>query len=189
MKREISDRTILDEFTEDFCEIVEKHCKYFICSGFSAIASGRSRGTEDIDMIIEKLNPQKFIKLHNALVKAGFECIQSHEALEIFNYLDENLSIRYVKKGEYLPEMELHFSKDILDEIQLKERIKMPFTKLDIYFAPLEGNIAFKEDWLKSDKDMEDAKHLRIVYQGEFDEERINKFKRLIKEVRLKNAR
>ena len=83
----------------------------------------------------------------------------------------------------------LNVSKDILDEIQLKERIKMPFTKLDIYFAPLEGNIAFKEDWLKSDKDMEDAKHLRIVYQGEFDEERINKFKRLIKEVRLKNAR
>ena len=53
MEREIRDRNILDTFCTEFCDIVEKHCKYIIVSGFVAIASGRTRGTEDIDMIIE----------------------------------------------------------------------------------------------------------------------------------------
>lgn len=187
MKREVDDKTILDKFAEEFCEIVDKHCGYFICSGFSAIASGRSRGTEDIDMILEKLSKEDFLKLHKGLVKKGFECIQSENPEEVFNYLNEGASIRYVRKNEHLPEMEIHFAKDVLDEIQLNERIKMPFTRLNIWFAPLEGNIAFKEEWLKSEKDMEDAKHLRIVYEGKFSEDKVNKFKKLIREVRLKN--
>lgn len=189
MKREVDDKTILDKFAEGFCQVVEKHCKYFICSGFSAIASGRSRGTEDIDMVIEKFSKEDFLKLHRDLVRKGFECIQSQNSEEVFDYLDKGDSIRYVWKNEHLPEMEIHFAKDVLDGIQLEERIKMPFTRLNIWFAPLEGNIAFKEEWLKSEKDMEDAKHLRIVYEGEFSEDKINKFKKLIKKVRLKNER
>ncbi len=51
MEREVSDRNILDKFTEEFCSIIEKHCQYIVVSGFVAIASGRTRGTEDIDMI------------------------------------------------------------------------------------------------------------------------------------------
>jgi len=181
MKREIDDKTILDKFTEGFCNVVDKHIKYFVCSGFVAISSGRSRGTEDIDMIIEKVSKERFLDLHDDLVKNGFECIQSETPEEVFNYLDEGMSIRYVWKGEHLPEMEVHFVKDILDEMQLHDRIKMPFTKLDIYFAPLEGNIAFKEEWLKSDKDLEDAKHLRIIYKGEISEKEISKVKEKIK--------
>lgn len=53
MIREIKNRTILDEFTEAFVNVVEKHVEYIIVSEFVAIAHGRSRGTEDIDMIIE----------------------------------------------------------------------------------------------------------------------------------------
>lgn len=189
MKREVDDKTILDKFTEEFCSIVEAHCKYFICSGFSAIASGRSRGTEDIDMVIENLSKENFFKFHYDLIEKGFECIQSNKVEDVWNYLNDELSVRYVKKGEYLPEMEIHFAKDYLDEIQLNQRVKMPFTKLNIYFAPLEGNIAFKEELLKSDKDIEDARHLRIIYKGEFDENKINKFKELIKKLRLKNEK
>ena len=43
MERKISDKTILDEFAEDFCKIIDKHVKYIICSGFVAIVHGRSR--------------------------------------------------------------------------------------------------------------------------------------------------
>ncbi len=185
MKREVTERTILDKFTEDFCKVVDTHCRYFICSGFSAIASGRSRGTEDIDMVIDKLSEEKFLDLHNDLVKNGFECMQSSSGKEVFSYLNDNLSVRYVWQGEHLPEMEIHFSKDELDEEQLRDRIKMGFTDLEVYFAPLEGNIAFKEELLKSDKDLEDAKHLRIVYEGEFNEDKINLFKEKIKKLRL----
>ncbi len=46
--RTISDLGVLASTCKKFCEVLERHCKYMIVSGFVAIASGRSRGTEDI---------------------------------------------------------------------------------------------------------------------------------------------
>lgn len=188
MERKVDDRTILDKFAEDFCAIVDKYVKYIVCSGFVSIAHGRARGTEDIDMIIEKLPEEKFIRLHKDLIKNGFVCVQSDEPVSIFNdYLKEGMSVRYVlnEEGYFPPEMEIKFAKDFLDEEQLKTRIKLPLTGLDIYFSSIESNIAFKEELLKSDKDLEDAKHLKIVYAGKFDEDKINKIKKQIKINRL----
>ncbi|MFA4953176.1 MAG: hypothetical protein WC584_03065 [Candidatus Pacearchaeota archaeon] len=188
MDRKIDDKTILDKFAEEFCAIVEKYAKYIVCSGFVAIAHGRTRGTEDIDMIVEKISEKNFVVLHKDLINHGFVCIQSDNSKEIYNnYLKNKMSVRYVLKSEgYFPsEMEIKFSKDLLDEEQLKERVKFPLTGLDIYFSSIESNIAFKEELLKSDKDMEDARHLRIIYESEFDEEKINKIKKKIKELRL----
>jgi hypothetical protein len=65
MRREITERTILDTFAQDFVDVVEKHAKYIIVSGFVAIAHGRSRGTEDVDLIIERIGKDSFRKLHD----------------------------------------------------------------------------------------------------------------------------
>lgn len=187
-RRNIDDKTILDKFAEKFCAIVEKHARYIVCSGFVAIAHGRARGTEDIDMIVEKISENNFIALHEDLIAHGFVCIQSDNPEEIYDdYLKNKLSVRYVLKSEgyFPPEMEIKFPKDSLDEEQLKERVKFPLTGLDIYFSSVESNIAFKEELLKSDKDMEDARHLRIIYESKFDEDKINKIKKRIKELRL----
>lgn len=187
--RHVDDKTILDKFAEDFCRIVEKHVKYIICSGFVAIAHGRTRGTEDIDMIIEKTSKKIFIELHNDLRENGFVCIQSNHVEEIYdNYLVKGDSVRYVydEEGFFPPEMEIKLAKDGLDRSQLNERIKLPLTGLDIYFSSIEGNIAFKEELLKSDKDIEDANHLRIIYEGKINEAKIDMIKHKIKKLRLK---
>src|SRR3989344_3032504 len=121
-ERKIGDRTILDKFAEQFCDIVDKHCKYIVCSGFVAIAHGRTRGTEDIDMIVEKLNKEQFIYLHKDLIKGGFVCVKSDFPDSIYDdYLNEGVSVRYVQKGKdfFPPEMEIKFAKDSLDEEQL----------------------------------------------------------------------
>ncbi len=187
--RSIGDKTILDVFVEDFCVIVEKHAKYIICSGFVAIAHGRTRGTEDIDMIIGRITKQKFIEMHHDLSKNGFICIQSDDPIEIYgSYLDRGDSVRYVydEEGFFPPEMEIKFAKDELDISQLNERIKLPLTGLDVYFSSIEANIAFKEELLKSDKDMEDARHLRIIYEGKINEDKITEIKEKIRKLRLK---
>ena len=188
IERNIEDRTILDEFAEQFCDIVNKHCKYIVCSGFVAIAHGRTRGTEDIDMIVENLNKEQFINLHKDLIKGGFVCIQSDSADSIYmDYLSNGDSVRYVTqdKNFFPPEMEIKFAKDELDNEQLNSRTKLPLTKLDIYFSSIEGNIAFKEELLKSQKDLEDAKHLRIIYEGKFDEDKIRQIKEKIRLIKL----
>src|SRR3989339_43078 len=113
--RSVEDKTILDKFVEDFCKITDKHVKYIICSGFVAISHGRTRGTEDIDMIIERMSKPEFINFHNDLIKNNFVCIQSDNQSDIFdNYLSKGDSIRYVvnDEGYFPPEMEIKFAKD-----------------------------------------------------------------------------
>ncbi len=186
MIRGIDDRNILDSFAEKFCKVVDRHVRYIVVSGFVAIAHGRTRATEDIDMIIERIDFNTFKKLHEELIKEGFECLQSSKAEEIYDYLVKGDSVRYVKTGSFLPpEMEMKFAKDDIDEIQIKTRKKLPFTGLDIWFSNIEMNIAFKEEYLKTNKDMEDARHLRIIYKDEISEDDINKIKKMIREKRL----
>ncbi len=186
MSREIKERTILDTFAEDFVHIVKKHTKYAIVSGFVAIAHGRSRGTEDVDIIIENIKKDAFIKMHNDLLMAGFECIQSKDPEVIYDdYLKDKTSVRYVRKGHFIPEMELKLAKDELDDYQIRTRKKLPLTGLDLYFSSIEMNIAFKEELLRSEKDMDDAKHLRIIYSDVLDESEITKIKAEIRRLRL----
>jgi hypothetical protein len=82
--------------------------------------------------------------------------------------------------------MEIKFAKDVLDDYQLKTRIKLELTGLDVWFSSINMNVAFKEYYLKSDKDIEDARHLRLVYPELINENEIKKIKKLIKEYRLK---
>src|SRR3989338_6328935 len=136
MKRNISDRNILDDFCHRFCDVLESHCKYIVVSGFVAISSGRTRGTEDIEIIIESLDKERFLSLHKDLVKAGFVCMQSDEPEELFaRYLAEKTSIRYTFDDYPVPEMELMFSKDLLDDMQIETRIKLALTGLDVWFS------------------------------------------------------
>lgn len=188
MERSTGDRNLLNEFAADFVRALGKNkIRYIIVSGFVAIAHGRSRGTEDIDMIIEKISPEKFGRLHSGLVKAGFECLQGSKPRTLFDdYLKENTALRYVRKGQFIPEMELKLAKDALDDKQIEERIRLPLTGLTFYFSSIETNIAFKEELLKSPKDLEDAKHLRIIYAEKLDEAKIGEMKKLIREYRLK---
>jgi len=95
------------------------------------------------------------------------------------------MSVRYTYSDSFLPEMELRFVSDPLDEYQIQTRTKIPLTGLDIYFSTVEMNIAFKEFYLKSDKDLEDAKHLRMVYADSLREEEIVKIKKMIQQWRM----
>ena len=81
--------------------------------------------------------------------------------------------------------MEIKFVKDKLDEFQIQTRIKLPLTGLDVWFSSINMNIAFKEEYLKSEKDLKDAIHLRKVYPELVNEHEINNIKKLIKELKL----
>lgn len=187
MGRQISDSNILNAFVRDFVQVLDNQkIRYIIVSGFVAISHGRSRGTEDIDLIIERIPQTDFFLLHTNLLKAGFECLQGDNASELYeDYLSEQLSLRYVRKGGFVPEMELKLAKDQLDKEQLRERTKLPLTRLPFFFSSIETNLAFKEELLKSPKDLEDARHLRIIYAEKIDEKKVKRIKALIRRYRL----
>lgn len=175
----VDDMNLLTRFTTDFCSIVEKHCPYVVVSGFLAISSGRSRGTEDIDIIIPKLSLEQFKKLHSDLtVKFSLFHLEGLALEELYVYLEE-ANVRYVYKDRLIPNMEVKFARSVLDEDNLQKRRKIPLTGVDIYFAPIECAIAYKE-YLGSEKDLEDARHLQKVYEDEIDDKELSRYKELI---------
>ena len=111
--------------------------------------------------------------------------MQSSKPEEVYEYLIDNTSVRFTRKNSPLPEMEVKFVKDELDLFQLDQRVKFPLTGLEVWFSNVNINIAFKEEYLKSPKDLEDARHLRIVYEEIIDEKEIKRIKEMIKRLRL----
>ena len=185
MDRRVSDVNILNKFTEDFCGVVNLYAKYIVVSGFVAISHGRSRGTEDVDIIIERLSFSRFKELHDALVSVGFECLYPLKVEDIYEHLVGKLNARYSWKGVELPNMEVKFAKDSLDDEQFENREKIEFTGVDVFFPKIEESVAFKEECLGSEKDMEDAKHLRLIYEGKLDEDYIGEYKKKIRRIKF----
>ncbi len=72
--------TELDIFVKDFIDILKEHLDYLIVSGFVSIATGRTRGTEDIDIISPIIDKDKFLKFFKDLQKKSFWCYQADNA-------------------------------------------------------------------------------------------------------------
>jgi len=50
----------VDKFVLEFVDLLKNHFRYVIVSGYVAILFGRSRGTEDIGILIEKITKSEF---------------------------------------------------------------------------------------------------------------------------------
>ena len=51
--------TELDQFVNDFLNILKKHADYLIVSGFVSISTGRTKGTEDVDVLVPIMDKEK----------------------------------------------------------------------------------------------------------------------------------
>ena len=171
----------LDKFVLDFVGVVEKHCKYVIVSGYVSILFGRSRVTEDIDMIISSMDRKAFEKLHADLIKKGFDVVNVDDLDELYGLLTTKHSIRYAYKGGVIPNMELKFAHDRLQKEILEANLKVIIGGKVLHVSPLELQIAFKEKILGSEKDKEDARHLEIMFKNNLDKEKLKVYRLMLK--------
>ena len=167
----------LDHFVLAFVRIIEKHTFYCIISGYLAILFGRSRATEDIDMFIERMDKFSFLKMYQELKEKGFWCLNTEKGEDIFEYLQEGVSVRFARKKEIIPNMEIKFAKKPLDEQSLQDTVKVVTDKGTMIISSLESNIAYKRYALKSDKDIEDAKYLQEIFKEYIDLKKLKKIK------------
>jgi len=170
----------LDKFVLKFTKILEKHTDYVIVSGYVSILLGRTRGTEDVDIFIKKLDKKKFIILYNNLRKDGYWCLNDEDSNEIYEYLKDGLAVRFALKNETIPNFEIKFAKKRLAIGSFEDRINVITKGGKIKISSLERQIAFKRYYLKSDKDLEDAKHIEEVFKNNIDHKKINIYKNLI---------
>lgn len=159
----------LDDFVANFTSILNKaNLRYVVVSGYVSILFGRSRSSEDVDMILEKINLKQFKTLWDLLTK-DFECINVGKAEDAYEeYLSTGHAIHFSERMKFIPNMEVKFPKTPLDEWTLEYRKTVTVNGKVMYISPLELQIPYKL-FLGSEKDIEDAKYLHNLFKGKID--------------------
>jgi len=159
----------LDRLVLDYVSVLDgTEVKYVVVSGYVAILFGRSRSSEDVDLLMEKIERKKFFRLWEAL-SHRFECLNTRDAAEAYDeYLLYDTALRFSYPGRFIPNMEVKFPKKTIDSWTLENRKKVVLNKKTIYVSPIEVQIPFKL-FLGSEKDIEDASHLYEVFKQRID--------------------
>jgi len=169
--------TKLDQFAFDIIDILKKYTNYVIISGYVSIFFGRSRATEDIDMFIDKIHYDKFLEMYNEFTAKGFEFTIDNPAKLYNDYLmKKDGAINIWRKNLPLLRMEIKIARKPSQTMVLLNPIKVHINDKYIFFGQIESQIAYKRYISKSEKDLEDARHLEIVFEG-IDKEKIKYYK------------
>ncbi len=165
----------LDTFVLDFLRVLKAYTDYVIVSGYVTILFGRARGTEDIDIIIEKMDRGMFDSFFNDLTEKNYWFLNSDDQNELFSMLNESLAIRIAKSGEIIPNIELKFVKDYFDNFSLKNSPKVKMGDHEMKISPIELQIPYKL-YLSGDKDIEDAIYLYEIFKETIDRKTLKNF-------------
>ena len=181
INRELSE---LDIFVKDFVQVLKKHSDYLIVSGYVSISTGRTRGTEDVDIIVPIMDKESFNSLFEDLEKNNFWCYQGENPNEIYNfYIKDLVSIRFSRKDEMFPNIEVvpfdQTKKAKVFEFNNPQKIKIKDFEFKI--PPVEFEILYKEIILSTKKDFEDANHIRAFFSKLLKEERFEEYGNIIK--------
>ena len=153
--------------------------KYVIVSGYVSILFGRSRNSEDVDLIIAPITEQKFVSLWKAL--ENFDCLNTDSSEEAYQkYLQGDIAIRFARHNEAIPNMEIKLARIALDKWALDQRLPVVFNSIKLYVSPIELQIAYKL-LLGSEKDIEDARHLYKLLEEYLDKQVLARFNRQFK--------
>lgn len=170
-KIELSEKVLtnLDRFVLDFLPILEEKTSYVIVSGYVAILFGRSRGTEDVDILIPPLEEDVFCQLHQALIDGGFEFLNAENSHGLWDMLGKGMGIRIARKDQFIPNIELKFLKNVVDSHVFQNRTLVTIPDASVYISPIDVQIAYKL-YLGSDKDIEDAVYLWEIFKSDLDQ-------------------
>lgn len=175
--------TSLDVFLKDFLEILKKYSDYLVVSGFVSISSGRVRGTEDIDILVEIFTKERFIEFFNDLDKNGFWCYQGDNGEEAYEYVKNLDCIRFARKNEMFPNIEFisinKTKKAKYYEYTHPQRIRI--NEFEFKIPPIEFEIIYKEVILTGKKDIEDARHLRTFFSDIIDIKKFDEYEKIIR--------
>jgi hypothetical protein len=160
--------TLLDRFVLDFTAILWRSTPYVVVSGYVAILFGRSRGTEDIDILIPPMGMDAFQALHDSLLRAGYEFLNAEDARGLHEMLAGRTGVRIAVKDQVIPNIELKYLKDKIDEQVLSGCLTVLIPGGQIFISPIEIQIPYKLS-LGSDKDIEDALYLWEIFRGYID--------------------
>jgi hypothetical protein len=175
VSRELSE---LDKDVLEFTQILDAcGVDYVIVSGYVAILTGRSRSTEDIDVILESLSETETEQLVTELKNQGYWGM-AMPLNEMYSMLSEGSRIRIAEDGEMYPNFETWFVSNDVEREALSNPLTVAFDEGQIEISPLELQIAYKLRLAQAadsliGKDFEDALHLYLTFEERFNTEQL----------------
>ena len=175
--------TELDRFVKSFLDVLKKYSDYLVVSGFVSIATGRARGTEDVDIFMPIMEEMQFDSLFGSLQNKGFWCYQGDDSKGVYDHIKKMTSVRFARIGEMFPNIELvpidRTRKAKYFEFTHPQKIRVKDFEFKV--PPIEFEILYKEIVLGSEKDRADAHHLRAVFSEILNSERFKEYEAVIK--------
>jgi len=188
---ELSDDTLaisrtLSELDKDVIEFITvlDSCDvdYVIVSGYVAILTGRSRATEDIDIVLERLSVEEMDRLVSTLKDQGYWGM-AMPLDEMYSMLSEGDRIRIAEEGEMFPNFETWFVSNDVEREALETALRVELNDSQIQISPIELQIAYKlrlaqQAGTLDGKDFEDALHLYLTFEEQFKGEELEGYVR-----------
>jgi hypothetical protein len=131
----------LDLFVIDFIKILEKYTDYVIVSGYVSTLFGRSRGTEDIDIFIEKMDFQTFKQLKDELRQKKYWFLNAKNPLELYAMLNNKLAIRAAIQDTVIQNIKIKFTNNRIDQDSLQKHMEVKIDRDIINILLLEIQI------------------------------------------------
>ncbi|PSP92527.1 hypothetical protein BRC91_12985 [Halobacteriales archaeon QS_4_62_28] len=153
----------LDELAIRFSEILGQFdVKHVYIAGYVSILAGRARSTEDIDVLIERIDEETADELAETLDEEGFWG-PAMPLSSMYEMLDNGDNIWVAPDDQITPHLEVKFARDEFDRASLQNAITARIGDDAISIGPLELQIAYKLH-LNAQKDIEDAVHLYTLF-------------------------
>lgn len=156
--------TTLDELAISFSRLLLDHeVDHVFVAGYVAILTGRARSTEDIDVIVERMDDETIDSIVETLESEGYWG-PAMPLSEMRGNLDSGTYIWVARSDEVTPHLEVKYATDRFDRASLANSIQASIGDEIIPVGPLELQIAYKL-YLGTQKDFEDAVHLYELFE------------------------
>lgn len=175
------ERSALDEEVVAFTSLLDDHgVDYVVVSGYVAILTGRARSTEDVDIVLDPLDDAEVEALANALDEAGYWGM-AMPLDEMASILADGDRFRVAERDELFPNFECWFASNPVEQEALSSAIVAELGDHEVRISPIELQIAYKlrlarEVGTTQGKDFEDALHLHVTFEGQFDEDALESY-------------
>lgn len=167
----------LDELAIAFSPILDRfNIEHVYIAGYVSILAGRARSTEDVDVLIERINEETADDLASALDEEGFWG-PAMPLSSMYEMLDTGDNIWVAPDDQITPHLEVKFVRDEFDRASLENAItaRIGEDEIPIPIGPLELQIAYKLH-LGAQKDIEDAVHLYTLFEESLSVSRLEEW-------------
>ncbi len=169
--------SMLDNFVMDFVKILRNHnIKHVIISGYVANLFGQIRTNEEVNILIQHITFEKFLKFWLEFEKE-YECVNTVDPIDAYNaFLVNHHAIAIARKNSPAPNIKLKFIKNEHERFTLKYRKTVRIDDKILFISPLE-TLILNDLFRGFEKDIEDARFLFKLFKNELNLELMERFR------------